>query len=48
MKHESGLDPSIKNSIGCVGLIQFCPDSSGGSTKTINGKTYNLGELAND
>ena len=48
MKHESGLNPSIKNSIGCVGLIQFCPDSSGGSTKTINGKTYNLGELAND
>lgn len=48
MKHESGLNPSIKNSIGCVGLIQFCPDSSGGSTKTINGKTYNLSELANN
>ena len=48
MNQESGLDPSIKNSIGCVGLIQFCPDSNGGSTKTINGKTYNLGELAND
>lgn len=48
MKHESGLNPSIKNSIGCVGLIQFCPDSSGGSTKTINGKTYNLSELVNN
>jgi hypothetical protein len=48
MKHESGLNPSIKNSIGCVGLIQFCPDSKGGSTKTINGKTYNLSELANN
>ncbi len=43
MKHESGLDPSIKNSIGCVGLIQFCP--GGGSTKTVNGKSYTLDEL---
>ncbi len=43
MKHESGLDPSIKNSIGCVGLIQFCP--GGGRTKTVNGKTYTLEEL---
>ena len=43
MKHESGLDPTIKNSIGCVGLIQFCP--GGGSTKTVNGKTYTLDEL---
>lgn len=46
MKHESGLDPKIKNSIGCVGLIQFCP--GGGRTKTVNGKTYTLDELAND
>jgi hypothetical protein len=45
MKHESGLDSSIKNRIGCVGLIQFCPDRRGGSSKTINGKTYNLSEL---
>jgi len=48
MKHESGLDPTIKNSIGCVGLIQFCPDNSGGTTKTINGKSYNLDELKNN
>lgn len=48
MKHESGLDSSVKNSIGCVGLIQFCPDNKGGSTKTIDGKTYNLSELEND
>jgi hypothetical protein len=48
MKHESGLNPSIKNPIGCVGLIQFCPDSRGGSSKTINGKTYKLSELQND
>jgi hypothetical protein len=46
MKHESGLDPKIKNSIGCVGLIQFCP--GGGSTKTINGKSYTLEELRYD
>jgi hypothetical protein len=48
MKHESGLDSSVKNSIGCVGLIQFCPDNSGGNTKTINGKAYNLEDLRND
>lgn len=46
MNHESGLDPKIKNSIGCVGLIQFCP--SGGGTKTINGKSYSLEDLRND
>ena len=48
MNHESKLDPKVKNSIGCVGLIQFCPDSKGGSTKTIGGKSYNLDELRND
>lgn len=46
MKHESGLDPTIKNSIGCVGLIQFCP--GGGSVKTVNGKSYTLEELRYD
>lgn len=46
MKHESGLNPSIKNSIGCVGLIQFCP--GGGRTKTVNGKTYTIDELGNN
>ena len=48
MKHESGLNPEVKSSIGCVGLIQFCPDTRGGSTKTINGKVYNLNELQDD
>lgn len=46
MKHESGLDPTIKNSIGCVGLIQFCP--GGGAPKTVNGKSYTLDELRYD
>jgi hypothetical protein len=46
MKHESGLNPEIKNSIGCVGLIQFCP--GGGMPKTINGKSYTLDELRYD
>jgi len=45
MQHESGLNPSVKNSIGCVGLIQFCPDKGGGSTKTIGGKTYSLEDI---
>jgi hypothetical protein len=47
MNHESGLNSSVKNSYGCVGLIQFCPDD-GGNIKTINGKSYNLDELKND
>lgn len=46
MNHESGLDPTIKNSIGCVGLIQFCPSSGG--TKKINGKNYSLEDLRNN
>ena len=45
MKHESGLNPEIKNDGGCVGLIQFCPDNKGGSSKTIKGKSYTLDEL---
>jgi len=46
MKHESGLNPMAKNSIGCVGLIQFCP--GGGTTKTVNGKSYSLEDLRNN
>lgn len=42
---ESGLKPTIANSIGCVGLIQFCPDKAGGSTKTIQGVKYNLNTI---
>jgi len=41
------FSPSIRNSIGCVGLIQFCPDVSRGSTKTIKGKTYSLSAIQN-
>jgi hypothetical protein len=48
MNHESKLDPQVKNSIGCLGLFQFCPESKGGSTKTIGSKSYNLDELRND
>jgi hypothetical protein len=39
------LNPGIRNSIGCVGLIQFCPDSEGGSTKTIGRNKYLLSDL---
>jgi hypothetical protein len=45
MQHESGLNPSVKNSIGCVGLIQFCPDGKNGTTKTISGKKYSLEDI---
>jgi hypothetical protein len=48
MKHESGLNSTVVNSHGCVGLIQFCPDSKGGNKKTINGKPYSLDEIKND
>jgi hypothetical protein len=40
------LDPSTTNSIGCVGLIQFCPDVARGSIKTISGKQYTLSNLS--
>jgi hypothetical protein len=40
------LDPSTTNSIGCVGLIQFCPDTRRGSFKTISNKQYNLSDLS--
>lgn len=39
---ESGLNPNIGNSIGCVGLSQFCPDTPGGSFKTVGGKRIDL------
>lgn len=45
MQHESGLNSSVKNSIGCVGLIQFCPDKPAGSTKTIGGRKFLLEDL---
>ena len=48
MNLESKLDPYVKNSIGCVGLIQFCPDTHAGSYKTIAGKRYDLEELRNN
>jgi hypothetical protein len=47
MYKESGIKPSIINSIGCVGLIQFCPNKKKGSTKTIGNVTYNLSTIQN-
>ena len=48
MYFESGrtFKPSTGNSIGCYGLIQFCPDRKGVSYKTINGKKYQLSDIA--
>lgn len=45
MFSESGLNSHIENSIGCIGLIQFCPDSTGNGSKNINGQIYNLQAL---
>jgi len=39
------LNPGIKNNIGCVGLIQFCPDEGEKNIKTIGKKTYQLSQL---
>ncbi len=45
MNSESGISSTIPNSIGCVGLIQFCPDTARGSYKTLGGKRVNLNAL---
>ena len=47
MQHESRLNPTIKNNIGCVGLIQFCP-VNGRSTVTANGNTYSFDDIRNN
>ena len=48
MYFESGrtFNPSKGNGIGCYGLIQFCPDRKGVGYKTINGKKYQLSDIA--
>lgn len=43
--NESGFHPDAENSIGCVGLPQFCPDVPGGDYKTIGGKPYKLQDI---
>ena len=45
MFKESGINPGIKNSIGCVGLVQFCPDPRQRVVKTIGGTTYILSKV---
>jgi hypothetical protein len=40
------LNPAKDNGIGCVGLIQFCPDRGQKIIKTIGGKKYNISDLA--
>lgn len=42
---ESRFSTTIKNSIGCVGLIQFCPDVKGGTTKRIGDTAYKLSDI---
>lgn len=48
MYFETGrtFSPSKKNQIGSVGLIQFTRDKAGVEYKTIQGKKYQLSELA--
>lgn len=45
MDWESGISATIENSYGCIGLIQFCPDQSGGTYKTINGTQYSMAAI---
>jgi hypothetical protein len=47
MWKESYLKTTTVNSIGCVGLNQFCPDKSGLSYKTVNGTQYQLSAIQN-
>lgn len=47
MDFESEISSSRENSFGCIGLIQFCPDFSGGSYKTIGGIKYNMADIKN-
>lgn len=42
MDWESGIDADRENPFGCIGLIQFCPDYSGGDYKTIGGVQYKM------
>lgn len=37
---------SVPNGLSCYGLIQFCPDQSGGSYKTIDGQIYTMEQIA--
>ena len=37
------ISPSTTNSIGCVGLIQFCPDKAG--TKKVGNTVYTMNEI---
>lgn len=44
---ESGLDPHIKNKIGCVGIFQFCSDYGTPGYKVIGGQRVDLEWLRN-
>lgn len=41
------FSPAITNKYGCVGLIQFCPDISGGNYKTIGGRKFLMSDIKN-
>lgn len=45
--NESGFNPGALNSIGCVGIPQFCPDKAGLDYKTIGGVQYKLDDIRN-
>lgn len=47
MNHESKLNPTIVNPIGCVGLIQFCP-AGGKREVNIGGKKYSFDSIIKD
>ena len=45
MNTESGITHDIENGIGCVGFVQFCPNKSGSTIKTIGNQTLNVQDL---
>ena len=43
---DGTFSASVPNEYGCRGLIQFCPDKSGGNYKTISGRQYTMDQIA--
>lgn len=44
---NGAFSASTPNKYNCYGLIQFCPNKSGGFVKTINGVDYTMDQIRN-